>query len=83
VLSSIASYSQFIYTFLDEAVILQEHPNDPDLASSFPHHKHVPPDPSTGSGQSIKRHRIPAPELSFAEPNLPFLIREIEALLKG
>lgn len=49
----------------------QPHPNDPDLASTHPHHKHVPPD--------IKHHRIPAPGLSFGQPNLPFLIREIEA----
>ena len=46
------------------------HPNDPTLASTDPHHKHVPPD--------IKHHRIPAPDLSFARPNLSFLIREIE-----
>jgi hypothetical protein len=26
----------------------------------------------------IKHHRIPAPELSFTRPNLPFLIGEIE-----
>ena len=31
--------------------------------------------------KNIKHHRIPAPGLSFAEPNLPFLIREVEALL--
>jgi len=48
------------------------HPSDPTLASTFPHHKHVPPD--------IKRHRIPAPEMSFARPNLPVLIREIVGL---
>ena len=51
----------------------QPHPNDPSLASTHPHHKHIPPD--------IKHHRIPAPELSFSEPNLPALIREIEELL--
>jgi len=51
----------------------QPHPDDPSLASTFPHHKHVPPD--------IKRHRIPAPGLSFDRPNLPFLIREIESTL--
>jgi hypothetical protein len=50
------------------------HLNDLTLASTFPHHKHVPPD--------IKRNRIPAPELSFTRPNLPVLIQEIEALLK-
>jgi hypothetical protein len=26
----------------------------------------------------IKHHRVPAPELSFTRPNLPFLIEEIE-----
>ena len=41
------------------------HPNDPTLASTFPHHKHVPPD--------IKHHRIPAPEPSFSRPNLSVL----------
>jgi hypothetical protein len=51
----------------------QPHPNDPTLASTHPHHKHMPPD--------IKHHRIPAPSLSFTRPNLPFLIQEIEALL--
>lgn len=48
----------------------QPHPQDPSLASTFPHHKHVHP--------NIKRHRIPAPGLSFEQPNLPFLIEEIE-----
>lgn len=47
------------------------HPNNPALAHNHPHHKHVPPD--------IKHNRIPAPNLSFDQPNLPFLIREIEA----
>ena len=50
------------------------HPNDASLASTDPHHKHVPPD--------IKHHRIPAPELSFTRPNLPFLIDEIQELLR-
>lgn len=48
----------------------QPHPNDPMLASTHPHHKHVRPD--------IKHNRIPAPGLSFDQPNLPFLIEEIE-----
>jgi len=42
---------------------------------SIPHHKHIPPD--------IKHHRIPAPHLSFVEPNRPFLIEEIERELLG
>lgn len=49
------------------------HPHDPALASTFPHHKHVPPD--------INRHRVSAPDMSFACPNLPALIREIEILI--
>lgn len=51
----------------------QPHPDVPELQSTFPHHKHVPPD--------IKHHRIPAPGMSFDEPNLPNLITEIETLL--
>lgn len=50
----------------------QPHPNDPALAGADPHHKHIPPD--------MKHHRVPAPGLSFAEPNLPFLIREMESM---
>jgi len=50
------------------------HPGDATLASTFPHHKHVVPD--------IKRHRIPAPVISFTRPNLDVLIREIEGILK-
>jgi len=48
----------------------QPHPHIPALQSTHPHHKHVPPD--------IKHNRIPAPNLSFIQPNLPFLIDEIE-----
>ncbi len=50
----------------------QPHPNEPALASTDPHHKHIPPD--------IKHHRVPAPDMSFSEPNLPFLLAEIENL---
>lgn len=46
------------------------HPGVPELVSTHPHHKHVPPD--------IKHHRVPASDLSFDSPNLPFLILEIE-----
>jgi hypothetical protein len=40
--------------------------------STHPHHKHIPP--------NIKHNRIPAPGLSFDQPNLPLLIAEIEQL---
>lgn len=46
------------------------HPDNSDLASTHPHHKHIPP--------RIKHHRVPAPGLSFDSPNLPLLLREIE-----
>ena len=48
----------------------QPHPDDVSLRPTFPHHKHVAP--------NIKRHRIPAPGLSFDTVNLPVLIQEIE-----
>lgn len=51
----------------------QPHPNDPLLAATDPHHKHIPPD--------IKHHRVPAPQLSFTRSNLPTLIEEIEPLV--
>ncbi|MCP5097970.1 MAG: hypothetical protein GY943_20675 [Chloroflexi bacterium] len=49
------------------------HPNDPILATTHPHHKHVPP--------NIKRNRIPAPGLSFRKPNLPQIIEELEGII--
>jgi hypothetical protein len=47
-----------------------EHPHMPELASTYPHHKHVLPD--------IKHNRVPAPGISFDQPNLPCLIEEIK-----
>jgi hypothetical protein len=52
----------------------QPHPGEPSLQSTHPHHKHVPPD--------LKHNRIPAPTMSFTQPNLPALIQEIHNLLK-
>ena len=52
-----------------------EHPHIPALASTHPHHKHIQPD--------IKHHRIPAPGISFEQPNLPYLIEEIEREVLG
>jgi len=49
------------------------HPNDESLTSTFPHHKHILP--------NIKRNRIPAPGISFSEPNLEFILNEIVNLL--
>lgn len=47
----------------------QPHPDDATLESTHPHHKHIPP--------NIKHNRIPAPKMSFTQPNLPALIGEI------
>ncbi len=53
----------------------QPHPNEPSLQGNHPHHKHVPPD--------IKHNCISAPEMRFNQPNLPVIIQEIEACIKG
>ena len=58
----------------------QPHPENPELASTFPHHLHEPPDTSTGSVQRIKHNRKPAPGISFQAPNLPTLIADCIAL---
>jgi hypothetical protein len=47
------------------------HPNDPALAATLPHHKHILP--------GIKNNRIPAPNICFDRPNLPTIIQEMEA----
>jgi hypothetical protein len=46
-----------------------EHPEIPVLASTFPHHKHVPP--------NLRDHRVPAPGISFASPNLDVVLRDV------
>ena len=48
------------------------HPNDPTLAETYPHHKHVPP--------NIKRNRIPAPNMRSGRPNLAELLKEIDEI---
>jgi hypothetical protein len=68
----ILSYSYEVYRAGEKIIWYDpfEHPDTPELASTFPHHKHVHPD--------IRHHRAPAPGISFDQPNLPFLIGEIE-----
>ena len=48
-----------------------EHPHIAELAGTYPHHKHIPPD--------LKHNRIPALGISFEQPNLHALIEEIES----
>ncbi len=50
----------------------QPHPDEPNLQSTYPHHKHLQPD--------IKHHRIPA-QTTFISSNMEMLIREIETLI--
>ncbi len=71
----ITSYGYEVYNVEERLYWYDDfpHPDEPLLATTHPHHKHVPPD--------IKHNRIPAPEMSFTRPNLPALIREIEGLI--
>jgi uncharacterized protein DUF6516 len=71
----ITSYGYEVYNIEERLYWYDDfpHPDEPTLAATHPHHKHVPPD--------IKHNRIPAPEMSFTRPNLPALIREIEGLI--
>jgi hypothetical protein len=74
--SLITSYGYEVYQGTERLYWYDDfpHPNDPSLASTLPHHKHVPPE--------IKHNRIPAPNMSFTRPNLPVLIQEVEELIK-
>ena len=70
----IASYGYEVYRGAERLFWYDDfpHPEDASLASTFPHHKHVPPD--------LRHHRVPAPNMSFHRPNLSGLVAEIEAL---
>ena len=46
-----------------------EHPEIPALASTFPHHKHMPP--------NLRDNRVPAPGISFASPNLGVVLEDV------
>ncbi len=46
----------------------QPHPENTELAVTFPHHYHEPP--------RIKQNRLPAPGVSFTSPNIPTLIAD-------
>jgi hypothetical protein len=46
----------------------EPHPEASELADTFPHHRHEPPD--------IKHNRRPAPGISFTTPNLATLIAD-------
>jgi|ERR1051325_3583101 hypothetical protein len=46
-----------------------EHPEIPALATTFPHHKHVPP--------NLRDHRVPALGIGFDSPNLDVVLGDI------
>jgi hypothetical protein len=46
-----------------------EHPEIPALASTFPHHKHLPPD--------LRNNRVPAPGIPFDAPNLDVVMKNV------
>lgn len=50
----------------------QPHPEIESLKSTFPHHRHEPP--------NIKQNRVPAPGISLDAPNLHTLIRDCLAI---
>jgi len=67
----ILNYSYEVYRAGEKIIWYDpfEHPHTPELASTYPHHRHILPD--------IKHNRVPAPGISFEQPNLPGLIEEI------
>lgn len=75
-LPALDQYEQFIYSLPDTypvirhstLVVIRHGPAFAEITGQ--NHKHVPPD--------IKHHRIPAPGISFEQPNLPFLIEELQ-----
>jgi hypothetical protein len=71
----ITSYGYEVYRGTEKLYWYDDfpHPQDLSLASTFPHHKHIPPE--------MRRNRIPAPNISFTEPNLTFVFQEIEMLI--
>jgi len=46
-----------------------EHPEIPALASTFPHHRHIPP--------NLRDHRVPAPGIGFESPNLDVVLENV------
>ena len=46
-----------------------EHPEIPELAATFPHHKHLPP--------NLRENRVPAAGVSFESPNLDIVLEDV------
>lgn len=73
----ITAYGYEVYQGADKLYWYDDfpHPHDLSLASTHPHHKHVPP--------NIKRNRIPASGISFEQPNLPQIVAEIDEMISS
>jgi hypothetical protein len=67
----IRSYSYELYRSREKVCWYDswKHPEIAALASTFPHHKHVPP--------NLRDHRVPAPGISFESPNLDVVLEDI------
>ena len=46
-----------------------EHPEIPELAATFPHHKHLQP--------NLRDNRVPAPGIRFDAPNLDVVLADV------
>ena len=65
----IQRYSYTVYRGSEKVRWYDPEPHrEPELASTFPHHRHESPD--------IKHNRKPAPGISFFDPNLATLIAD-------
>ena len=68
---SIRTYSYEVYREEEKVCWYDpwEHPEIPGLAATFPHHKHVLP--------NLREHRVPAPGIGFASPNLDVVLEDV------
>jgi hypothetical protein len=66
----IRAYSYEVYRGSDKICWYDSwaHPEIPELATTFPHHMHVPP--------NLRDHRVPAPGISFESPNLDVVLED-------
>jgi hypothetical protein len=67
----IRSYSYEVYRASEKICWYDswEHPEIPALASTFPHHRHLPP--------NLRDNRLPAPGISFEAPNIDVVVEDV------
>jgi hypothetical protein len=68
---SIRTYSYEVYREAEKVCWYDawEHPENPALAATYPHHKHLPP--------NLREHRVPAPGIGFDSPNLDVVLEDV------